>query len=124
MPSPDEVESYLLIQDCLELRKRYLYRETVAPWVKEEISDPSTPKANPDPFLYSPERKSGVSIFKLVDTCNILTFNNSSLSVELFGQHYFEMQDGVVHVYPNKECEDLSLYRLKPDFANLYVRIR
>lgn len=75
MPSSDEVESYLLIQDCLELRKRYLFRETVAPWEKEVISDPSTPKPNPDPFSYTSEGKSDVSIIlKLWKSCAAYLF--------------------------------------------------
>ncbi|BAT97412.1 AMP deaminase [Vigna umbellata] len=75
-PSPDEVEAYVVLQECLEMRKRYIFREAIAPWDKEVISDPSTPKPNPDPFLYTSEGKS---------------------------DHYFEMQDGVIHVYPNRE---------------------
>ncbi|KAL2593260.1 hypothetical protein AAZX31_12G132800 [Glycine max] len=58
------------------MRKRYVFREAVAPWDKEVISDPSTPKPNPDPFLYIPEGKS---------------------------DHYFEMQDGVIRVYPDRD---------------------
>ncbi|XP_020233434.1 AMP deaminase [Cajanus cajan] len=78
-PSPDEVEAYVVLQECLEMRKRYIFREAVAPWDKEIISDPSTPKPNPDPFLYIPEGKSN---------------------------HYFEMQDGVIHVYPDKDTKE------------------
>ncbi|KAL4354120.1 hypothetical protein GQ457_06G005890 [Hibiscus cannabinus] len=76
VPSPDEVEVYVVLQECLEMRKRYVFKEAVAPWEKEVISDPSTPKPNPDPFYYAPEGKS---------------------------DHYFEMQDGVIHVYDNKD---------------------
>uniref|UniRef100_A0A7N0TXH6 AMP deaminase n=1 Tax=Kalanchoe fedtschenkoi TaxID=63787 RepID=A0A7N0TXH6_KALFE len=79
LPSPDEVESYLVLQECLELRKSYLFREAVAPWVKEIISDPSTPKPNPAPFSYTPEEKT---------------------------DHYFEMVDGVVHVYENEDAKE------------------
>ncbi|KAJ1381203.1 Metal-dependent hydrolase [Sesbania bispinosa] len=78
-PSPDEVEAYVALQECLELRKRYVFKEAVAPWEKEVISDPSTPKPNPEPFIYTPEGKS---------------------------DHYFEMQDGVIHVYPNKDAKE------------------
>lgn len=60
-PAPDEVESYLVLQECLELRESYVFREAVAPWKKEIISDPSTPKPNPNPFYYVPERKTDVS---------------------------------------------------------------
>ncbi|KAL2977261.1 hypothetical protein AAZX31_13G056700 [Glycine max] len=78
-PSPDEVEAYVVLQECLEMRKRYVFREVVAPWDKEVISDPSTPKPNPDPFLYIPEGKS---------------------------EHYFEMQDGVIRVYPDRDAKE------------------
>ncbi|CAJ1948506.1 unnamed protein product [Sphenostylis stenocarpa] len=78
-PSPDEVEAYVVLQECLEIRKRYIFREAIAPWDKEVISDPSTPKPNPDPFLYTPEGKS---------------------------DHYFEMRDGVIHVYPDREAKE------------------
>ncbi|KAJ1416237.1 Metal-dependent hydrolase [Sesbania bispinosa] len=78
-PSPDEVEAYVVLQECLEMRKRYVFKEAVAPWEKEVISDPSTPKPNPDPFFYAPEGKS---------------------------DHYFEMEDGVIHVYPNRDSKE------------------
>ncbi|KAK6245088.1 hypothetical protein QUC31_011497 [Theobroma cacao] len=61
------------------MRKRYVFKEPVAPWEKEVISDPSTPKPNPEPFFYAPEEKS---------------------------DHYFEMQDGVIHVYANKDSKE------------------
>ncbi|XP_038721553.1 AMP deaminase-like isoform X1 [Tripterygium wilfordii] len=79
VPSPDEAEVYVILQECLEMRKRYLFKEAVAPWEKEVISDPSTPKPNPEPFAYTSEGKS---------------------------DHYFEMQDGVIHVYPNKDSRE------------------
>ncbi|BFG36440.1 hypothetical protein CerSpe_227150 [Prunus speciosa] len=79
VPSTDEVEVYVVLQECLKLRKRYVFSETVAPWEKEIISDPSTPKPNPAPFFYTSEGKS---------------------------DHYFEVQDGVVHVYPNKDSRE------------------
>ncbi|QHO24019.1 Mitochondrial adenine nucleotide transporter [Arachis hypogaea] len=76
-----------VLQECLEMRKRYVFKEAVAPWDKEVISDPSTPKPNPQPFFYAPEGKS---------------------------DHNFEMQDGVIHVYPNKNCKSiLQLYQQK-----------
>lgn len=62
LPSPDEVEVYVVLQECLELRKRYLFSEAVAPWEREVISDPSTPKPNPEPFFYTSEGKSDVSL--------------------------------------------------------------
>lgn len=67
MPSPDEVEAYVVLQECLEMRKKYVFSELVAPWVKEVISDPSTPKPNPEPFSYSPEGNSGVSFLLILE---------------------------------------------------------
>ncbi|XVF76842.1 hypothetical protein PTKIN_Ptkin13bG0299500 [Pterospermum kingtungense] len=78
VPSPDEVEAYVVLQECLEMRKRYVFQEAVSPWEKEVISDPSTPKPNPDPFFFAAEGKS---------------------------DHHFEMQDGVIHVYANKDSK-------------------
>jgi AMP deaminase len=78
-PSPDEIESYVILQECLEMRKRYVFKEAVAPWEKEVISDPTTPKPNLEPFFFTPEGKS---------------------------DHYFQMQDGVIHVYPNKNSKE------------------
>ncbi|KAL1816977.1 hypothetical protein ACET3Z_019551 [Daucus carota] len=78
-PSADEAEVYRTIQHCLGLRERYMFRESVAPWEKEIITDPSTPKRNPNPFDYTPEMKT---------------------------DHYFQMEDGVVHVYANKDSTE------------------
>lgn len=58
----DEVEVYRTLQDCLELRKSYIFRDAVAPWEKEVISDPSTPKPIQNPFDYTVEGKSDVSL--------------------------------------------------------------
>ncbi|XP_044508391.1 AMP deaminase-like [Mangifera indica] len=79
VPSLDEVEAYVVLQECLEMRRKYLFREAVAPWEKEVILDPSTPKPNREPFSFTSEGKS---------------------------DHYFEMQDGVIHVYPNKDSKE------------------
>lgn len=78
-PSLEEVDVYRTLQACLELRQSYVFREAITPWEKEVISDPSTPKPNPNPFDYTPEGKS---------------------------DHYFQMEDGVVHVYANKDSKE------------------
>ncbi|KAL0344450.1 UNVERIFIED_CONTAM: AMP deaminase [Sesamum radiatum] len=61
------------------MRKSYIFREAFAPWEKEIISDPSTPKPIQNPFDHFPEGKS---------------------------DHYFQMEDGVVHVYANKDSKE------------------
>lgn len=78
-PSADEAEVYRNLQVCLEMRQSYVFKEAVAPWVKEVISDPCTPKPNPNPFEFTSEGKS---------------------------DHYFQMEDGVVHVYANKDSKE------------------
>ncbi|KAF3336965.1 putative AMP deaminase [Carex littledalei] len=78
-PAIDEIDVYKTLQKCLELRDSYVFREKVAPWEKEVITDPSTPKPNPNPFSYTPEEKT---------------------------EHYFQMVDGVVHVYTDEDCKE------------------
>ncbi|KAJ7519785.1 hypothetical protein O6H91_20G055400 [Diphasiastrum complanatum] len=78
-PSEEEEEVCILMQECLALREKYVYRERVHPWDKEEIIDPSTPKPNPDPFQYEPEVAS---------------------------KHVCRMEDGVIHVYPDGEAKE------------------
>ncbi|KAK2980025.1 hypothetical protein RJ640_020051 [Escallonia rubra] len=78
-PSTDEAEVYRTIQICLDMRRSYVFKEAVDPWEKEVISDPSTPKPNPNPFGYTTEKKS---------------------------DHYFQMEDGVVHVYGKKDSKE------------------
>ncbi|KAK6943472.1 AMP deaminase [Dillenia turbinata] len=60
VPSSDEDEVYLLLQECLEMRESYVFREAIAPWEKEVISDPSTPKPDPNPFSFTSEEKTDV----------------------------------------------------------------
>ncbi|XP_057486996.1 AMP deaminase-like [Actinidia eriantha] len=79
VPSLEEADVYKTLQACLELRQSYVFREADTPWVKKVISDPSTPKPNPNPFDYTSEGKS---------------------------DHYFQMEDGVVHVYANKDSKE------------------
>ncbi|KAK1365528.1 AMP deaminase [Heracleum sosnowskyi] len=57
-PSADETDVFRTIQVYLKMRE-------IAPWEKEIITDPSTPKPNRNPFDYTPERKTDVSIWKM-----------------------------------------------------------
>ena len=68
-----------MMQECLALRDKYVFRENVVPWEKEIITNPSTPKRNPKPFCYEDEPAS---------------------------EHYFQMENGMVHVYENKESSE------------------
>ncbi|XP_030480378.2 AMP deaminase [Cannabis sativa] len=66
----EEEEVRKMLRECLELRQRYLYRESVSPWMKAAVSNTSNPKK--DPFH-----------FESVDA----------------SAHSFKMEDGVIHVY-------------------------
>ncbi|XP_078445001.1 AMP deaminase-like [Wolffia australiana] len=79
IPTADEAEVYMTLQECLKLRENYLFREDRAPWVKEIISDPCTPRPNPNPFMYTLEEKT---------------------------DHHFQMEDGMVHVYADKNSTE------------------
>ncbi|XP_068668368.1 AMP deaminase-like [Aristolochia californica] len=79
VPSADEAEAYMVLLECLDLRESYVFREEVAPWEKEVITEPGTPKSNPNPFAYTSEKKT---------------------------DHHFQMEDGVVHVYANKDSTE------------------
>ena len=48
------------MSECMSLRDKYVFREKIPPWEKEEITDPGTPKPNPDPFYYKAEPASSV----------------------------------------------------------------
>lgn len=70
-PSSEEEEVCLLMQECLTMRAKYVFRENEHPWEKEQITDPSTPKPNPQPFHYDPEPSSMVRVlFQIVVTSN------------------------------------------------------
>ncbi|XP_049934921.1 probable AMP deaminase isoform X2 [Nymphaea colorata] len=63
----DEVCS--MLQECLELREKYIFKETYFPWEKETVSD--------------------LHASNLASCCSSAREN----------QHYFKMEVGVVHVY-------------------------
>ncbi|XP_058073870.1 AMP deaminase-like [Magnolia sinica] len=80
-PSREEEEVCAMIRECLALREKYVFRENVAPWMKETTTESSIPAVNRDPFCFDPVEPT---------------------------VHYFQMEDGVVHVYASKDStEDL-----------------
>ncbi|GAB2228716.1 hypothetical protein Droror1_Dr00022839 [Drosera rotundifolia] len=81
VPGPDEVEAYLVLQECLGLRESYVFREQVAPWEKEVTSQSNGTKPSQSPFHSTPEK-----IPK--------------------SDHFFQMEDGVVQVYANKDSKE------------------
>lgn len=108
----------MILKECLELRESYLFREEIAPWEREVISDPSTPKPNPNPFAYTPVGKSDVSSqFWFCATFLFLYRLQWFLAINVFHfspQHYFQMEDGVVHVYANKDCKPPRNFLIVP----------
>ncbi|MBA0607303.1 hypothetical protein Godav_019631, partial [Gossypium davidsonii] len=71
----EEEEVRKMVRECLELRDNYVYREEIAPWTKEPVMEPSTPKTSCDPFHFEPVEKTA---------------------------HHFRMEDGVIHVYASE----------------------
>lgn len=80
VPGPEEVEVCSMLQECMELRKKYVFRAR-PPWHSDRkwpARDPATHKLIESPFQYTPEAGT---------------------------DHVFSMKDGVMTVFPNKECE-------------------
>ncbi|GLJ38699.1 hypothetical protein SUGI_0788790 [Cryptomeria japonica] len=91
-PSTEEEEVCLMLQDCLQLRNKYVFRDMVAPWEREVVTDPCTPKPNPDPFVYETEEKT---------------------------DHSFQMVNGVIQVYASKD-ETTPLFPV-PDATTFFT---
>ncbi|KAI4328370.1 hypothetical protein L6164_020728 [Bauhinia variegata] len=78
--SVEEEEVCKMIRECLDLRKKYVYRENVSPW-KVDIEPKHTLVKNSDPFHFEPVEATA---------------------------HHFRMEDGVIHVYASKnDTEEL-----------------
>ncbi|KAM0987303.1 hypothetical protein ACFXTH_011440 [Malus domestica] len=73
--SKEEEEVHKMIRECLDLRKRYLYKEEVAPWMVARL-DSIAPEKKSDPFHFDPVEAS---------------------------THCFRMEDGVIHVYASEK---------------------
>ncbi|KAH9773675.1 AMP deaminase [Citrus sinensis] len=71
----EEEEVWKMIQECLDLRKRYVFTEKVAPWMKEAEPETNISEMRSDPFHFVPVEAS---------------------------KHHFRMEDGVVHVYASE----------------------
>ncbi|XVF02293.1 hypothetical protein REPUB_Repub04eG0163200 [Reevesia pubescens] len=78
----EEEEVRKMVRECLELRDNYVYREEIAPWTKEPVTEPSTPKARSDPFHFEPVGKT---------------------------PHHFRMEDGVIRMYAS-ESDAVELF--------------
>ncbi|PQM36988.1 AMP deaminase isoform X2 [Prunus yedoensis var. nudiflora] len=72
--SKEEEEVHKMIRECLDLRKRYLYKEEVAPWTVARTDSIASEKKS-DPFHFEPVGAS---------------------------THCFRMEDGVIHVYASE----------------------
>ncbi|KZV32253.1 putative AMP deaminase [Dorcoceras hygrometricum] len=78
--SIEELEVLKLICECLDLRKKYVFRETLAPWSKNVEKSVSS-KVGEKPFDFIPVEATS---------------------------HHVKMEDGVVHVYASKrDTEEL-----------------
>ncbi|PRQ41288.1 putative AMP deaminase [Rosa chinensis] len=68
----EDEEVHRMIRDCLDLRKKYLYRENVVPW---RVARPDSSEKKSNPYHFEPVKASA---------------------------HCFRMEDGVIHVYASE----------------------
>lgn len=71
----EDEEVWKMIRECLKLREKYVFRETIAPWVKVTEEESREFLKNRDPLHFVPVEKS---------------------------THHFKMEDGVVRVYASE----------------------
>jgi hypothetical protein len=64
--STEEEEVRKMIRECLDLRKSYVYREIVEPWMVEAVGESSASEMNCDPFHFEPAEATAVSYSLLV----------------------------------------------------------
>lgn len=63
----EEEEVWKMIQECLDLRKRYVFTEKVAPWMKEAEPETNISEMRSDPFHFVPVEASKVSYFPIIN---------------------------------------------------------
>ncbi|KAD0955783.1 hypothetical protein E3N88_43510 [Mikania micrantha] len=79
----EEEEFRKMIRECLDLREKYVFRETNAPWTQSHVADYSRlSDIKGDPFQFVPVEST---------------------------KHHFRMEDGVVHVYAS-ENDSVDLF--------------
>ncbi|KAJ8569895.1 hypothetical protein K7X08_006472 [Anisodus acutangulus] len=78
----EEEEVLKMIRECLDLREKYVFREEIAPWMKENMSESKALDRKHDPFSFG-------------------QFEATS--------HHFKMEDGVVRVYAS-ESDTVELF--------------
>ncbi|KAL6547165.1 hypothetical protein OROMI_022886 [Orobanche minor] len=79
--SVEEQEALKMIHECLDLRRKYVFRENIHPWMKSKEKSGSSEVKN-DPYTFVP--------------------------VQASSQHFFKMEDGVVRVYASeRDTEEL-----------------
>ncbi|KAK1437776.1 hypothetical protein QVD17_03574 [Tagetes erecta] len=78
----EEEEVRKMIRECLDLREKYVFRETHVPWTQSHEADSRLSDIKRDPFQFVP-----------VDPT----------------KHHFRMEDGVVHVYAS-ENDSVDLF--------------
>ncbi|XP_071705271.1 AMP deaminase-like [Rutidosis leptorrhynchoides] len=78
----EEEEVRKMIRECLDLREKYVFRETHVPWAQDNAGESCLSDIKSDPFRFVPVEST---------------------------KHHFRMEDGVVHVYAS-ENDDIDLF--------------
>lgn len=61
----EEEDVCRMIRECLDLRKKYVYREVVSPWKMKSVEN-STLSKNSDPFHFEPVEVTAVSLLSFI----------------------------------------------------------
>lgn len=64
-----------MICECLDLRKKYVYNEEVAPWRKVAAEKSDTLKKKSDPFHFEPVEATAVSYYLINDVQSSVLFS-------------------------------------------------
>lgn len=57
----EEEEVLKMIRECLDLRDKYVFREEIAPWMKENMSKSKASDKKHDPFSFAQFEATSVS---------------------------------------------------------------
>lgn len=103
------------MHECLGLRDKYVFREKIPPWEKEEITEPGTPVPNPEPFFFKPEIASSHT-YKMVDGV-YRVYADIEMSEELYLVHdattFFTDMHRILRIISLGSVRTLCHHRLK-----------
>ncbi|XP_004509928.1 probable AMP deaminase [Cicer arietinum] len=105
----EEEEVCKMIRECLDLRKKYIYKENVVPWKAEPV------ETNPDPFHFEPVEATGHH-FRMEDGV-VRVFSSKTDTEELFpvasATKFFTDMDYILRVMSIGNARSACYHRLR-----------